>query len=112
MNKGLYKVAYVLAMASRRPDLYKQAGTARDVLDFVGAGTHAALLYKLLPVALAAAAGVGGGYALNRLSRHSDPSIADDGTKGEIKRVERLKRIQYYNALAQQLAAKNSKKDK
>jgi len=65
-------------------------------------GTLAAIDY-VWPLAAAAVLGPAAGYALNRLSRRADPTIADSNTKDDIKRVERLRKIQYYNDLAKQI---------
>jgi hypothetical protein len=101
MKSILYKQAYSAALAS----LTKKADDSlKDTISTLVSGGKLYLGWKFIPaLAAATALGLGGGYALNRLSRHSDPSVADSGTKEDIDRVERLKRIQYYSALAKQL---------
>jgi len=109
MKNQLYKVAYSMALQTRlqKQALLKSAGiwgSIRDAGSTLFNGGKELLAWEYLPtLLLAAAAGVGGGYALNRLSRHSDPGIADSGSREDIRRVERLKKIKYYNSLANQL---------
>lgn len=109
MSSRLYKQAYTSVLTGR---FVKQA----DVSDAVGnvlSGGKYYLALKFLPAVIAAmGTGVAGGYILNRLSRHSDPTIADSNTTSDIDRVERLKKIKYYNALANQLDSDKSIKSK
>ena len=118
-NEELRKQAYesalaVLSGSEKRAQLgfwdYIKSLPGRT-LGFLPTAGKYYLGWKLGAIPLAA---VGGGLlfgtALNKLQRRADPTIADDNTKDDIRRVERLRRIQYYNNLSRQI--ESLRKDK
>lgn len=110
MDKA-YKEAYDKTMSDiLSVPIVKQAGV-KDWLKALWAGTKLYALSHAVPIALAGGAGLAVGAGLNRFGRRIDPTIADSNTKDDIKRVERLRRIQYYNALSNQLAKEKDMQD-
>ena len=85
----------------------KSASELPSWLSITGSAGIGAAGLALLPVAAAALGGAGAGYIANRMSRRSDPLVADSNTVGDVIRVERLRRIQYYKSVIRQAAASN-----
>jgi len=116
-NEELRKQAYASALAvlsgsEKRAGIWDYIQSLPErTLNFLPTAGKYYLGWRFgAPILAATGGGLLLGAALNKLQRRADPTIADDNTKDDIRRVERLRRIQYYNNLSRQI--ESLRKDK